>query len=172
MHTFVFVLYFNLTLLYFKNDIARNAEKISKGIGINAWSLKFNYKIFIFLDSFPPSNSALLLDVNVLRERETQRERERDLKKSKIISDSIKCWCIKVCYQLMDFLKELFMAADPGYYNYFIWTIFVVKDVWKYVFLTRFQWQLFFLINFRIFCLSKSSVRYFISLLILWSFVI
>lgn len=36
MHTFVFVLYFNLTLLYFRNDIARNAEKIPKGIGINA----------------------------------------------------------------------------------------------------------------------------------------
>lgn len=114
MHTFVFVLYFNLTLLYFKNDIARNAEKIPKGIGINAWILKFNYKIFIFLDSFPPSNNALLLDVNVLRERERDSEREGDFKKSKIISDSIKCWCIEVCYQLMDFLKELLMAADPG----------------------------------------------------------
>lgn len=79
MHTFVFVLYFNLTLLYFKNDIARNAEKIPKGIKINAWILKFNYKIFIFPDSFPPSNYAFLLDVNVLRERETQREREKDI---------------------------------------------------------------------------------------------
>lgn len=75
MHTFVFVLYFNLTLLYFKNDIARNAEKTPKGIGINAWILKFNYKIFIFLDSFPPSNYALLLDVNVWeRERDSERE--------------------------------------------------------------------------------------------------
>lgn len=36
MHTFEFVLYFNLTLLYFKNDKARNAEKIPKGIKINA----------------------------------------------------------------------------------------------------------------------------------------
>lgn len=36
MHTFVFDLCFNLTLLYFKNDKARNAEKIPKGIKINA----------------------------------------------------------------------------------------------------------------------------------------
>lgn len=114
MHTFVFDLCFNLTLSYFKNDNARNAEKIPKGIKINAWILKFNYKIFIFPNSFPPSNYAFLLDVNVLRERERDSERERYLKKSKITSDNIKCWCIKVCYQLMDFLKELFMAADPG----------------------------------------------------------
>lgn len=82
MHTFVFDLCFNLTLLYFKNDKARNAEKIPKGIKINAWILKFNYKIFIFPDSFPPSNYAFLLDVNVLRERETQREREKDILKN------------------------------------------------------------------------------------------
>lgn len=78
MYIFVFVLYFNLILLYFKNDIVRNVEKIFKGIGINVWILKFNYKIFIFFDLFFFSNYVLLFDVNVLRERERDLEREGD----------------------------------------------------------------------------------------------
>lgn len=39
-------------------------------------------KFLFFLDSFPPSNNALLLDINVLRERERETQREREILKN------------------------------------------------------------------------------------------